>query len=214
MTPFLHSLRVGRPRTIDGEDPWRTAFFKEPATGAVHLRRDNLDGDAQADLTVHGGPDKAVCVYALSHYALWSAELGVKECGPGWFGENFTVDGQTEDSVSIGDRYAVGGAVVEVSQPRGPCWKLGMRWNRDEMPKLIVRTGRSGWYFRVRQEGRVRAGDSLTLIDRPHARWTIALVNEITYSRGPSARASRPLRAELAACESLAAQWRAGLYRS
>jgi MOSC domain-containing protein YiiM len=104
-------------------------------------------------------------VYAADHYPLWREELVVPECGPGWFGENFSVTGQAESTVAIGDTYRIGTAVVQVSQPRAPCWKLGRRWNRLDMPKIVVRSGRTGWYLRVLEAGTVECGEMLTLLD-------------------------------------------------
>ncbi len=204
---LLYSVQVGAPQWREGPEPWRTAFYKEPVAGRVFLTRENLHGDRQGDLTVHGGPDKAVCVYALEHYPVWQTELGVADCGPGWFGENFTVAGQSEKTVRIGDRYRIGGALVEVSQPRGPCWKLGRRWNRLDMPKLVIASGRSGWYVRVLEEGEVEAGDSLELVAQPHPRWTIERVNRVTYTERSDAR-NRQERSRLAACAELSASWR------
>jgi MOSC domain-containing protein YiiM len=214
LAPVLHTVRVGVPRTIDDEEPWATAFYKSDVSGRLMLERENLVGDRQADLTVHGGPDKAVCVYSADHYDDWRREVRVPDAGPGWFGENFTVAGATEQTVAIGDIYRVGGAVVQVSQPRGPCWKLAHRWNRPEMVKLVVRSGRSGWYFRVLEVGYVAAGDTLTLVERLDERWTIAKVNTLTYARGARLEALRALRSELAEFVPLADTWRAALIDS
>ena len=154
----------------------------------MSLSSTNLAGDGQADLKVHGGPDKAVCVYSADHYPFWRQELGVQECGPGWFGENFSVEGQRETDVAVGDTYRIGTAVVQISQPRAPCWKLGRRWHRLDMPKLVVQSGRTGWYLRVLETGDVECGDALTLLDRPFSRWTIDAVNAVAYSRGGDPR--------------------------
>ena len=142
--PRLSSLNIGKPTHIEGAEPWTSGIFKYPILGRVTLSQTNLQGDGQADLKVHGGPDKAVCVYSADHYPLWRQQLGVEECGPGWFGENFSVEGQSETQVAVGDTYQIGTAVVQISQPRAPCWKLGRRWNRLAMPKLVVQSGRTG----------------------------------------------------------------------
>lgn len=205
----LSSLQVGRPREIHEQPRWRTAFFKAPPLGPVHLGRENLDGDQQADLRVHGGPDKAVCAYPGEHYETWKRETGIAECGPGWFGENFTLAGATETDVCVGDAYRVGSATIQVSQPRGPCFKLARRWGLPDFVATVVASGRTGWYFRVIEEGTVAAGDALARIDRPYPRWTIARVNELTYDR----EASAADRAALAGCPALAATWRASLRR-
>jgi MOSC domain-containing protein YiiM len=205
MAAQLTSLNVGRPAYIRDGEPWTTGIHKSPVSGPVRLAAKNLDGDGQADLTVHGGPDKAVCVYSVDHYPFWREELGVRECGPGWFGENFSVTGQTESSVSIGDVYRIGSAVVQVSQPRAPCWKLGRRWDRLDMAKRVIQSGKTGWYLRVLEPGIVECGDVLTLVDRPFGRWTIEAVNDAAYGRSSVADAAR----ELAACPALSDAWRA-----
>ena len=200
MKVLLCSVQVGQPRQIPDREPWVTAFYKEPVAGPVSLSRENLSGDRQPDLTVHGGPDKAVCVYSADHYPEWRRELGEQDCGPGWFGENFTVEGQTEETVCVGDVYRVGSAVVEVSQPRGPCWKLGRRWGRLDLPKLVVRSGRSGWYLRVLEGGDVAAGQVLALGDRPYPKWTIDMVNRLTYAGRRMRHQLRDDRKQLAGC--------------
>lgn len=208
MVPLLRTVLVGQPRRIDDDEPWDTAFFKTAAAGAVFLATGNLAGDRQADLTVHGGPDKAVCVYPSDHYVAWRTELSMEACGSGWFGENFTVDGQTEQTVAIGDIYRVGAALVQVSQPRSPCWKLGRRWHRPDLPKLVVRSSRSGWYLRVLEEGAISAGEPLMLVERQSIPWTIAQVNAAAYARGSEARQLQGVRHALAQCSALASSWR------
>ena len=167
MTPRLSSLNVGAPAHFTTAEPWSSGIYKSPVVGRIPLSFVNLAGDGQADLTVHGGPDKAVCVYSMDHYPFWRRELEIDECGPGWFGENFSIEGQTETQVAIGDTFEIGTAVVQISQPRAPCWKLGRRWNRLDMPKLVVHSGRTGWYLRVIETGHVESGDVLTLVERP-----------------------------------------------
>jgi MOSC domain-containing protein YiiM len=158
----LVSLNAGRPREIlhDGEVV-RTGIFKEPVAGRVWVRSLNLDGDGQADLTVHGGVYQAVYAYPLEHYAFWAAELGRDDFDYGQFGENFTVAGMLEDTVCVGDRFRIGGAVCEVTQPRVPCFKLGIRMGSPAFPKQFLRSGRVGFYLRVLEEGEVSAGDAI-----------------------------------------------------
>jgi len=156
----LVSVQVGRPRDV----PWHgrvvsTGIYKEPVTGRIMLRRFNLDGDQQADLTVHGGPAKAVYVYPSEHYPVWQVEFPDMQLAYGTFGENFTTEGLDESSVCIGDQFRIGEAVVEVSQPRMPCYKLGIRFGRPDMPKRFHTSGRCGFYLTVLQEGEVGAGD-------------------------------------------------------
>jgi MOSC domain-containing protein YiiM len=208
MAPVLVSLNIGRPTRLEGDEPWTSGIYKSPVSGRIALSSTNLDGDGQADLKVHGGPDKAVCVYSADHYAFWREELGVTDCGPGWFGENFSVEGQGEDDVAVGDTYRVGTAVVQISQPRAPCSKLGRRWSRIDMPKLVLQSGRTGWYLRVLESGDVECGETLTLVDRPFARWTIDAVNAVAYSRGGTVNVDAAR--ELASCPALAESWRGG----
>jgi MOSC domain-containing protein YiiM len=143
-----------------------TGIYKEPVAGRIMLRRFNLDGDQQADLTVHGGRDKAVYVYPSEHYSVWRTELPGTDLPYGIFGENFTTEGLDESSVYIGDRFTIGDAVVEVTQPRLPCYKLGIRFGRPDMPKRFHASGRCGFYLAVLQEGEVGAGDVWNCIAR------------------------------------------------
>lgn len=183
------SLQVGRPyehlsELKDGQEAaWVSGIWKSPVNRRVHLNRGNLDGDAQADLKNHGGPDKAVCCYAAAHYPAWRVKLGKTdaEFPPGAFGDNFTWTGQTEEGVCIGDIYTVGTARVQVSQPRMPCWKLGRRWERPSLPLEASTSGRTGWYLRVLEPGEVGAGDALVLVERPLPEWTVARVNQTFY---------------------------------
>jgi len=156
----LISVNCGMPRQV----PWHgrsvtTSIYKQPVEGRVALRTLNLDGDRQADLSVHGGAAKAVYCYPLAHYEYWKAELLGRELPSGSFGENFTVDGLAEDSVHIGDRFAVGSSEVVVTQPRIPCYKLGIRFEADEMVKRFLASRRMGFYLAVIREGEVGAGD-------------------------------------------------------
>ncbi len=147
-----------------------TSIYKEPVEGRVALRTLNLDGDRQSDLTVHGGKDKAVYCYQLSHYDYWKAEMRDHPLPPGAFGENFTIDGPGEDSIHIGDRFAIGSAEVAVTQPRLPCYKLGIRFESDHMIKRFLESGRTGFYLAVTREGEVGADDEIrTLSLDPHS---------------------------------------------
>jgi MOSC domain-containing protein YiiM len=156
----LVSVQVGRPCTVR----WHrklvsTGIYKEPMAGRIMVYRLNLDGDQQADLTVHGGVDKAVYVYPSEHYPIWQAEFPDMLLPYGMFGENFTTEGLDESSVHIGDQFRIGGAVVEVTQPRMPCYKLGIRFGRSDMPKRFHASGRCGFYLAVLREGEVGEGD-------------------------------------------------------
>src|SRR5260370_12159522 len=163
----LVSLNVGLPREVT----WRgvrttTAIYKHPVGGSVALRTLNLDGDRQADLTVHGGKHKAVYCYPLVHYDDWRRELPGQELPLGVFGENFTTDGLLEDSVHLGDRFSIGSAVVFVTQPRLPCYKLAVRFQSDEMVKRFFASRRTGFYLAVAREAEVGSGDEIKAIAR------------------------------------------------
>jgi MOSC domain-containing protein YiiM len=206
----VSSIQVARVSEITAYgDPWTSGFFKAPVTVAIELSWEHLAGDEQADRVSHGGPDKAVCCYPAEHYPKWRRELEEEHCGAGWFGENFTIEDQTEETVCLGDVYRVGTARVEVSQPRGPCWKLGRRWRRFGMAKITRDSGRTGWYVRVLTPGQLAPGDELILEARPYPRWTIDTVNRLSYADEQAARGElRRAREELARCPVLATAWR------
>ena len=163
----LISVNTGLPREV----LWHgiqvtTGIFKQPIEGRVALRKLNLDGDRQADLTVHGGEHKAVYCYPLAHYGYWREELPGQALPMGAFGENFTTDGLLEDSVHIGDGFSVGSAEVIVTQPRLPCYKLGVRFQSDDMVKRFLASGRTGFYLAVTREGEVGADDDIKTTNR------------------------------------------------
>lgn len=161
----LLSLNVGLPREVIWHGkPVTTGIFKSPVEGNIALRKLNLDGDRQADLRVHGGAFKAVYCYPIVHYDHWKRELPNRELSMGMFGENFTLDEFSEDSVHVGDQFTVGSAKVIVTQPRLPCYKLGIRFEADDMVKRFFASGRTGFYFAVTCEGEVSAGDELTML--------------------------------------------------
>ena len=182
----LVSVNVGLPRTVQWRDqPVTTGIFKSPVEGPVALRKHNLDGDQQADLSVHGGPTKAVYVYPIQHYTYWREELPDVDLGWGHFGENFTVDGMEEDSIYIGDEFSVGTARVVVTEPRMPCFKLSVRFGRADMPKRFLQSQRSGFYFGVVEEGEVQAGDALELLSKHPDGLAVADVTRLyTTERG------------------------------
>ena len=169
------SVNVGRPRLV----VWRgqtvsTGIFKKPVAGRVMLRTLNLDGDRQADLAVHGGPFKAAYAYPSEHYAFWREELDGAELPWGMFGENFTTEGLEEAAVNIGDRFRIGTAEVTVTGPRMPCYKLGLKFGREDIVKRFLASGRTGLYFSVRREGEVGAGDEIELVARDEHHVTVA----------------------------------------
>ncbi len=212
----LISLNVGLPRTHGRTDAydamdkeWTTGFFKEPVDGPVWLGQTNLAGDGQADLQFHGGPDKAVNVYPGEHYAYWQAALGIAKLPAAAFGENFTTSGRLEGDVCIGDVFQIGDALVQVSQPRQPCWKLTQRWRVKDLAVQVQQTGRTGWYLRVLREGAVEAGMRLGLVERPHPEWSVAVANEVMHFSKQDLAAAR----SLAECPLLSGSWRESLLR-
>jgi MOSC domain-containing protein YiiM len=177
------SLNVGRPRLVvwDGQSV-STGIYKTPVEGRVMLRTLNLDGDRQADLTVHGGPTKAAYAYPAEHYVYWRAELPGAELPWGMFGENFTTEGLDEATVNIGDRFRVGAAEVLVTEPRMPCYKLGIKFGRTDILKRFLASGRTGFYFSVEREGEVCAGDEFELIVRDTHNVSVADITRL-YAR-------------------------------
>jgi MOSC domain-containing protein YiiM len=168
------SVNVGLPREVI----WKghnvlTGIFKEPVAGAVQVRALNLDGDRQADLTVHGGRDKAVYAYATEHYDYWRNELPDMNLPFGMFGENLTTEGLFETEVNIGDRLRIGSVLFEVTQPRLPCYKLALKFGRDDIIKKFLQSERSGIYFAVIEEGEIKAGDAIEFISRDENNITV-----------------------------------------
>jgi MOSC domain-containing protein YiiM len=163
----LVSVNTGLPRIVmQNGDPVSTGIFKAPVTTRVMLRRLNLDGDRQADLPVHGGPTKAVYAYPSEHYDYWKRELPEMALPWGMFGENFTSAGLFESELNIGDKFRVGSAVVRVTEPRMPCYKLGIKFGRPDIVKRFLASERTGFYFAVLEEGEVGAGDAIELIEK------------------------------------------------
>jgi MOSC domain-containing protein YiiM len=205
------SLQVGQPQTVGSressdrfDEAWTTGFFKLPVTAPVWLGTTNLNGDGQADLKNHGGPEKAVNVYPVEHYPYWQQVLGETKFPFGSFGENFTTEGLLETEVYLGDIFEVGEALVQVSQPRQPCWKLARRWRKNDLALLVQESGRTGWYFRVIKEGTVQAGSRLILVERPCPEWTVASANDVMHRWTDDIQAAQ----RLAVCPALAVRWR------
>ena len=180
----LVSVNTGLPREVQ----WHgrivtTGIFKQPIEGQVAVRNLNLDGDRQADLTVHGGEYKAVYCYPVAHYDYWTRELPGQQLPMGMFGENFTTDGLLEDSVYIGDQFSVGSAEVIVTQPRLPCYKLGVRFQSDDMVKRFLASGRTGFYLAVTHEGEVGASDEIKVIDRGPNRVPVSEITRLYITK-------------------------------
>jgi len=169
------SVNVGLPREVEWRDKVvRTSIFKAPVSGRVRVTELNIEGDAQSDLSVHGGVDKAVYAYPSEHYAFWRKELPKTDLPWGAFGENLTTEGLAEDKVHIGDRFRVGTVELAVTQPRMPCYKLGVRFDRPTIVKEFLRGGRTGFYFAVIREGEIGAGDALERVAEDASRITVA----------------------------------------
>lgn len=205
----LLSIQVGLPREVT----WQrrtvsTSIFKEPVEGPVMLRRLNLDGDRQADLSVHGGTRKAVYVYPSEHYGPWSAELPGVELPWGAFGENFTTGGLLEDRVHIGDRFRIGEAEVVVTLPRMPCFKLGIKFGDQRIVHRFQESRRSGFYLAVVREGRVEAGDPVELLGEDPNGVTVDEVNRFFLGEQDDDALARALKSDV-----LPESWKAYLLR-
>ncbi len=176
----LISVCVGLPREVTWKGkPVTTGIFKQPIDHRVMMRSLNLDGDRQADLTVHGGVEKAIYAYPMEHYAYWRQELPNETLPWGAFGENLTIEGLSETTVNIGDRFRIGTAEVMVTQPRFPCFKLNLKFERDDMVKRFLDSRLSGIYFSVVQEGEVGTGDAIELVRRDENNITVADIVQI-----------------------------------
>ena len=201
----LISINVGLPHEIiHGGRAVTTGIFKLPIAGPVWLGRLNLAGDGQADLRVHGGADKAVYLYPLEHYAFWAGELGRSDFSHGQFGENFTTEGLLEDEVSIGDVFRIGMARVQVTQPRSPCFKLGIRMGDENFPVRFTSANRTGFYLRVLEEGMVKAGDAIDRIERATGSMSVRDVFRLRHAGGTRAEYEHAAR-----LPGLASSWRA-----
>ncbi|MBP1914268.1 MOSC domain-containing protein YiiM [Lederbergia galactosidilyticus] len=211
MDILLKEIFIGKPKTVGQKEAiepmereWTSGIFKEPVHGPIWVGKTNVSGDGQADLKNHGGPEKAIFAYPSSHYLYWQEELKTADIRPGGMGENFSLEYVKEEQISIGDTFQVGEVMIQVSQPRQPCWKPARRFKRKELALLIQNTGKTGWYFRVLQEGTVQEGDKLILLERPHPEWTIAQCNYVMHVD----KQNMELAQELANIELLATNWR------
>lgn len=208
--PVIVSLQTGRAAShihqghADGKPmAWTTAFFKTPVAGPVLVTRLGLAGDEQADRENHGGPDKAVLAYSAEHYPAWRLHLNLPEMPFGSFGENLTMAGLDEQGVCIGDTWRSGDVLLQVTQPRQPCWKMSRRWQIADLARQVIANGKSGWYLRVLAGGELAAPAPLELVSRPHRQWTIARASELMHHRKDDLAA-----AELAALPELSAAWK------
>jgi ferredoxin-NADP reductase/MOSC domain-containing protein YiiM len=204
----LLSVNVGLPRDIQWRgETIRTGIWKEPVTGRCRAARLNLEGDGQGDKAGHGGVNRAVFVYQIESYRYWQQQFQRNDFVPGQFGENFTVEGLADDEVCIGDRYQIGSALFEVSQPRVTCYRIGIRMDEPRMPALLTSSGRPGFYLRVLREGDVGAGDTIEKVGEAKERMTVAEVNALLYLPGhPPEKLKRALQ-----IEALSPGWRTSL---
>src|SRR4051794_15305161 len=194
----LLSVNVGLPRDIEWKGRTvRTAIWKDPVRGRCRVHRLNLDGDGQGDLAGHGGEQRAVFVYQVGSYRYWEEQLKRVDFIYGHFGENFTIEGLPDDAVCIGDRYQIGSALFEITQPRVTCYRVGIRTNEPRMAALLTSSGRPGFYFRVLEEGEVGARDEIVKVGEAKERMTVAEINALLYSPNhPRDRLERALRIE------------------
>jgi MOSC domain-containing protein YiiM len=201
----LLSVQTG-PVAPLGLDGVPSGFVKHTRTGSVHVGMLGLEGDAQADLRVHGGPEKAVYGYAARHYLAWAQDFPdlSNQFTGGSMGENLTIEGMDETDLCVGDIHGVGSALLQVCQPRQPCFKFALRFDNKHMPKAMVSSGRSGWYYRVLAPGSVRAGDHVVLRDRPNPQFAFQRLVAIVYH----SRVTEAELARMAVMPGLASQWR------
>lgn len=204
----LMSVNVAQPVAVQhGGRTIRTGIFKKPVTGAIRVEKYNLEGDGQADLDNHGGEHKAVYAYSLDHYAYWRRVLDREEMDYGQFGENLTVAGLDESESCLGDQLRIGSALFTITQPRVPCFKLGIRLDDEKMPKLFSESARTGFYLKVLREGAIEAGDRVDVIERGYGNVSIRTLFE-AYLKPRDPEASRILARALAVPE-LSPAWRA-----
>lgn len=209
--PFIEQIRIGKPKTLglkNAEHPldreWTSAIFKEKVTGKVKVHFLGLEGDGQADVKHHGGREKAIFAYPISHYSYWQQKLTMPHFTIGAFGENLAIQHLTENDVCIGDIYRIGTALVQVSQPRQPCWKPARRWRVKNLSLLTQEKGLTGWYLRVLEEGEMEEGDAVQLVERRNEQWTIAECNEVMHHEKENLKRVKML----ANCELLSPSWR------
>lgn len=203
--PRVLSVQAGRVAPL-GPAGVPSAFVKSAVTGAMRVEALGLVGDEQADLTVHGGPEKAVYAYAAAHYATWSAEYPQHAARfvPGGLGENLTIAGLDESDLCIGDVHAIGSVRLQVCQPRQPCFKFALRFGDKHLPKAMVRNGRSGWYYRVLEPGWLVAGDAVKIVERPNPAFGFNRLLALMYA----AEATRSELEAMAQMQGLASEWR------
>ncbi len=184
----LDSVQIGQPRTYSQTnshskkiEQWTTSFNKKPIKDWVKVTAAGITGDEQFDKKNHGGIDKAVLIYSADHFDYWQNQLGVPAIAPGAFGENLTVSGMDEATVCLGDRLSIHDVLLEVSQPRQPCWKLARHWHLPELPKRVVQSGFCGWYCRVIKNGRIKPEAPIARIANPHPEWPVRRAHQVFH---------------------------------
>jgi MOSC domain-containing protein YiiM len=206
----IDSIQVATPTDYFREQ--QSAINKQTVSGPIHVGKNNLSGDKQADLQVHGGRDKAVYVYPHEHYSYWSQATGLfktsrlklSENPNGSFGENLTVSGLTEDHAYIGDVFACGDVLLQITQPREPCWKLAFKFKQKKLPQWVITSGRTGWYMRVLQEGEINTDMSFTRIKRGCQDWSVLSCNQLYHNKKLNPEKLK----SMLACEGLSESWR------
>ncbi len=214
-SPFVKQLRKGKVKKMGQkgakapmEREWESGIFKEPNNEKLWLTKTGLVGDEVADKRAHGGPEKALFAYPEKHYEFWRQELTL-HIDAGGFGENLVLDETDEYSTCLGDIYQLGEAKIEVSQPRQPCWKPARRFQVMDFALRIQKSGKTGWYFRVLEEGYIEGGSAMNLLDRPYPQWTIAKCNEVMHEK----KEDLELAKSLLACDALAENWQRTMKR-
>lgn len=214
--PYVHKIFIGKVKQMGDENatsvmdkPWESGIFKQEYEGEIWLSKTGFTGDDVADKKNHGGPEKAVFAYPIKHYTYWKEALELESIDMGAMGENFAVLEMDEFTVCIGDTFKMGDAIIQVSQPRQPCWKPARRFGILDFALQIQNSGFTGWYFRVLQEGEVTPGTDLELIERPYPMWTIAACNEVMHVYKEDLR----MADDLASCSLLAENWRKRLHK-
>ena len=201
------SIQIGQIQRFDVGDSWTSAIRKTKVSNAAHVGHTGLAGDEQADLMNHGGPDKAVLAYASKHYEIWNAEFPDMDFEAGGFGEYLTIADLDESTCCIGDTFRIGDCLLQVSQPRQPCWKLSGRWKMPKLAVLVQQNGRTGWYLRVLKEGVIEAGMNIELVDRSFPEFSVTWANSVMYAKPRRHEDDR----RLAECPALSKSWRTNL---
>lgn len=211
----ITSIQVGTPTNYLHNQ--KSAINKQPVDGPIYVGVDNLAGDKQADLQVHGGRDKAVYVYPMEHYAYWQQSTGLlrkprlklPKNPHGSFGENLTLSGLSEDKVCIGDVFACGEVLLQVTQPREPCWKLAFKFKQKKLPMWVITSGRTGWYMRVLNEGEIEGGMTMTQVEQGCQDWSVLTSNQLYHSK-----IANPDKLEsIIHCAGLSESWRSSFER-